>query len=205
MMAFSMKTNNKANKNNTLSSRIGKLVLAGFLTLSCANVMALDTSFSLHKGDESKTKGISVGLADQFSKGSPWYWSLAYSTLDDVQVKWNNDELYFKNDTVDALISYRQKLKSYNEFFKKVTIEYQFGASVALTENKFFWQDLNEEKYFSEKNDINAIVAISAHYNFNKKTAVTLGIKHQPSFSEFGSISSVFLGINYKFGKAVGY
>lgn len=197
--------NRKQNKNNVLPGKFNKIILAGILTLSCSSAMALDTSFSFHKGDESKTKGLSVGLADSFSKGSPWHWSLAYNTLDDVQVKWNNDELYFKNDTVDALVSYRYKLKSYNAFFKKMTIEYQFGASVALTENKFFWQDLNEEKYFSEKNDINAVLAIAAHYNVNKKTAVTFGIKHQPSFSEFGDISSIFLGINYTFGKAVGY
>lgn len=204
-MKLSHKKNIKHNKNKTLRLNICKLATAGLLTLSCSNVMALDTSFSLHKGDESKTKGMSVGIADNFSKGSPWYWSVAYSTLDDVQVEWNNDELYFKNDTIDALISYRQQLKSYNDFFKKVTIEYQVGASVALTENKFFWQDLNEEKYFSEKGDINAILAVAAHYNFNKKTALTLGVKYQPSFSEFGGVSSVFVGINYKFGKVVGY
>lgn len=205
-MMKSIQTNkNKTNKNNSLRNNIANLTLASLLTLSCASAMALDAGISLHKGDESKTKGMSVSLADNFAKGSNWYWSFAYNTLDDVQVKWNNDELYFKTDTIDAAISYRQQLKSYNEFFKKVTIEYQVGASVSLTENKFFWDELNEEKYFSEKNDINALVAVSAHYNFNKKTALTLGVKYQPNFSEFGDISSVFVGINYKFGNVVGY
>lgn len=204
-MKSEQKINNKINKNSALRNNVSKLAVAGLLTFSCANVMALDTSLSLHKGDESKTKGISVSIADNFAKGSAWYWSVAYNTLDDVQVKWNNDELYFKTDTLDAAISYRQQLKSYNDFLKKVTIEYQVGASIALTENKFYWAALNEEKYFSEKNDINALLAVSAHYNFNKKTALTLGVKYQPSFSEFGDISSVFVGINYKFGSVVGY
>lgn len=204
-MKHEQKIKSKANKNNRLKNTLGQLSLAGLLTLSCSSAMALDTSFSLHKGDESKTKGMSVGLADNFTKGSNWYWSVAYNTLDDVKVTWNNDELYFKTDTIDAVVSYRQQLKSYNDFFKKVTLEYQVGASVALTENKFFWQDLNEEKYFSEKGDINAVLAFAAHYNFNKKAALTLGIKYQPNFSEFGDISSVFIGINYKFGKTMGY
>jgi len=204
-MKFTQKIKNIINKNNALRNSVGQLALAGLLTFSCTNALALDTSFSLHKGDESKTKGISVSVADNFAKGSNWYWSFAYNTLDDVQVRWNNDELYFKTDTLDAAISYRQQLKSYNDFLKKVTIEYQVGASVALTENKFFWQALNEEKYFSEKGDINALLSVSAHYNFNKKTALILGVKYQPNFSEFGDISSVFVGINYKFGKVVGY
>tara|TARA_R110000737_G_scaffold86588_1_gene119298 strand:+ start:187 stop:801 length:615 start_codon:yes stop_codon:yes gene_type:complete len=204
-MKFSKKIKIKSNKNRVLSVKFYEVAMGGLLALSCTSAMALDTSFSLHKGDESKTKGISVGVANNFTKGSNWYWSVAYNTLDDVQVKWNNDELYFKTDTIDALISYRQPLKSYNEFFKKITIEYQIGASVALTENKFFWQDLNEEKYFSEQGDINAVLAVAAHYNFNKKTALTLGVKYQPNFSEFGDVSSVFIGINYKFGKVVGY
>ena len=89
-MKLSHKKNIKHNKNKTLRLNICKLATAGLLTLSCSNVMALDTSFSLHKGDESKTKGMSVGIADNFAKGSPWYWSVAYSTLDDVQVEWNN-------------------------------------------------------------------------------------------------------------------
>jgi len=196
---------NKVNKNKTLRNHIKQITLAGLLTLPAASAMAIDTSFSFHKGDESKTKGISVGLGDNFAKGSPWYWSVAYNTLDKVQVKWNSDELYFKIDTIDVAVSYRQQLKSYNPFLKKVTIEYQGGLSAALTENKFFWQALDEQKYFSEKGDVNALLAVSAHYNFNKKTALTLGVKYQPSFSEFGDISSVFVGLNYKFGNVVGY
>lgn len=204
-MMFKQDAINKANKNKVLCDAVRKVALAGLLTLTCTNAMAIDTNLSLHKGFDAKTAGISVGVSDNFSKGSAWFWSVAYSNLNDVQVSWNNDQLYFKNDSLDVAVSYRQKLKSYNEFFKKVTIEYKLGASVALTENKFVWQALDEEKYFSEKNDVNALVAVSAYYNFNKKTAVTVGLKYQPNFSEFGNVSTVFIGINYKFGRVAGY
>jgi len=207
-MTTLIKNKNKHNKNILLSKIKNKIAIAGILTLGCFNAMALDTVLSLHKGDESKTVGLSITLADNFSKNSNFYWSLGYSTLNDVKVEWNNDDLFFKNDTVEALLSYRQKLTGFNNqnsFLKNITIEYQIGASVGLTENKFFWTDLNEEKYFSETADINPIIAISTHYNFSKKSAIILGLKHQPNFSEFGNISTLFLGINYKFGRAAGY
>jgi hypothetical protein len=204
-MKFMNVIKSKNNKNNGLVSYFGGLLVVGILTITSFNSFALDTTFSLHKGDESKTKGFSLSLADSFTKGSNFYWSLGYNALDDVEVEWNNDTLYFGNDTVEALVSYRHQLKSYNAFFKKVSFEYQVGASVALTENKFTWEELNEDKLFSEKGDINAVIGVSAYYNFNKNTAVVIGLKHQPSFSEFDDISSAFIGINYKFGKVVGY
>jgi hypothetical protein len=204
-MNFFKKNRTKCNKNKILTFSFSKIAIASLLTLSSVNTMALDTTLSLHQGDESKTSGISIALADTFTKGSNVYWSVGYSTLDDVKVEWNDDELFFKNDAIDVVIGYRHKIVSYNSFFKKITLDFQAGASYALTDNKFFWEDLNEEKYFSESGDINAIVAMSAHYNFNKKTALTVGIKHQPSLSDFGSVSSVFIGINYKFGRATGY
>ena len=220
-MTLTTTKKNKTNKNNSLKKNLRNITLAGLLTLPCTNALAIETIFNLHKGSESKTAGFSVAVADNFSKGSNFYWSVGYSSLRDisvdwyynVQVEWLQDividedkgDLYFNNNTIDATLSYRQKLRGYNNFLKKVTIEYQAGASLGLTDNKFFWTDLNEEKYFSEKGDINPLLAISTHYNFDKKTALVLGLKYQPSFSEFGDISSIFLGINYKFGKVINY
>lgn len=74
-------------------------------------------------------------------------------------------------------------------------MEYQLGASASLTENKFTWAEFNEEKYFSEKGDVNGFVAISAHYKISSNVSAIMGVKHFPKMSEFGSMSSVFLGV----------
>lgn len=166
---------------------------------------AIETNFSLHQGGDSDTQGLSFSVADQFSKSSQFYWSVGYSYLDDVKVEWNNQDLFFKVDTVDAILSYRYKPKSYNQFMKQLTFEYQIGASVALTENKFVWSDLNEERYFSEKNDVNPLLGFNVRYAIDKNTSVVTGFKYQPSFSDFDDITSVYLGISYKFGNQFGY
>ena len=86
---------------------------------------------------------------------------------------------------------------------RRFSLEYEVGAAVALTENKFTWPELNEEKFFSEQGDINGFLAISGHYKVSSNVSATLGVKHYPKMSEFGSISSVFLGIkfNLNFGQ----
>ena len=180
------------------------LISASFLT---CNVSAIEVSGNFHKGDESKTTGFSFVLADKFSKGGNLYWSVAYNSLDKVKVEWNNDDLFFKVDTIDALVSYRHKIQSYNAFFKNLTIEYQAGASIALTENKFTWPEtpgLEEEvRYFSEDNDINAVIGVGARYKLDRNTSINFGVKYQPNFSEFGDISSAYIGLTYRFGRGV--
>ena len=182
----------------------GILIATNLFTFSAH---ALEVSGDFHKGSESKTQGYSFALADTFAKGGNIYWTVAYSGLDKVKVEWNNDELFFKIDTVDLLVSYRHKVQSYNSFFKNLTLEYQVGASVALTENKFTWPETlgleKEIKYFSEDNDINAIVGVGAYYKLNRNTSVKFGVKYQPSFSEFGAITSAYVGISYRFGRGL--
>jgi hypothetical protein len=171
------------------------------------NARALEISGDFHKGSESKSQGYSFALTDTFTKGGNIYWSVAYSSLDNVKVEWNNDEQFFKIATVDALVSYRHKVQSYNSFFKNITIEYQVGASVALTENKFTWPEtpgLEEEiKYFSEESDINPIIGVGAYYKLNRNTSINVGVKYQPSFSEFGAITSAYVGVSYRFGRGL--
>ncbi len=166
---------------------------------------ALETSFSLHQGDEAKTQGLSFSVADKFTKSADFYWNIGYSYLDDVKVEWNQQALYFKVDMLDAIVSYRYKPKSYNQFMKHVTLEYQVGASIALTENKFVWPELNEEKYFSKQNDINPLFGFNMHYALNRNSTVNIGFKYQPSFSDFDDITSVYIGFTYKFGNQFGY
>lgn len=169
------------------------------------NLYALEIGAAIHQGDESKTTGFNISIADDISRKHNLYWTVAYNNLDDIKVSWNQRDLFFSADTVEALISYQHKLQSYDSFLKNIVFEYQAGLSFALTENKFIWEELDQERVFSEKGDINAVLAFSTHYNISKNTAVKLGLKYQPSFSEFGSVSSIYLGFTYKFGRQIGY
>lgn len=170
-----------------------------------ANLFALELGAAIHKADESKTTGFNVSIADVFSRKHNLYWAVAYNNLDDIKVSWNKKALLFSIDTVEALVSYQHQLQSYDSFLKKIVFEYQAGLSFALTENKFIWQGLEQERFVSEKGDVNAVLAFATLYNMSKNSVIKLGIKHQPSFSEFGSISSIYLGFTYKFGRQIGY
>jgi hypothetical protein len=187
----------------------GVFIATSFLA---SHVNALEIAGNLHKGQESTSKGYSFSLADSFTKGSNLYWTVAYSNLEKVKYDLPftiTDERFFKINTIDGLVSYRHKIQSYNAFFKKLTIEYQLGASVALTENKLIYTDPKSldtvEIYPSQENDINMVLGVVAHYKLNKNTALNLGVKHQPNFSEFGAITSVYVGISYRFGRGLDY
>jgi len=199
----------KIQKTNS-ATHIQRKIIAGFsffLTsiILSFNAIAIETNIAMHQGSESATQGFSIYISDKFSPSSNFYWGVGYSNLDDIKVEWNDDDLFFKVDSVDAVISYRYQPKTYNKIMRELTFEYQMGASYALTENKFVWSELDEEKYFTQKNDVNVLLGGAVHYNTSKNSAVNLGFKYQPSFSELGSITSVYLGFTYKFGKQVGY
>jgi len=183
------------------------LISASLLT---GNASAIEVAGNFHKGDESKAKGFSFVLADQFTKGGNIYWSVGYNRLDKLKYDLPftiTGERFFKVDTVDALVSYRHKIQSYNSFLKNLTIEYQLGASVALTENKLTYTDPKSLEavliYSSEKNDINAVIGVGALYKLDRNTSINFGVKYQPSFSEFGDISSAYVGLTYRFGRGV--
>ena len=185
-----------------------KMAVILTVLVSCSfstNLYAIEVGAAIHKGDESKTTGFNLSVSDNFSRKHNLYWTLAYNNLNDIKVSWNERELFFSVDTLEALVSYQHKLKTYDSFLKNITFEYQAGLSFALTENKFIWEELDQERFFSEKGDVNAVLSFATLYNINKNSVVKLGIKHQPSFSEFGGVSSIFLGFTYKFGRQVGY
>jgi hypothetical protein len=205
------KTNVQKNMTHKHLNKLRNFFAAGSLFIATSflatGAHALEVAGDFHKGSESKSQGYSFALADTFTKGGNIYWTVGYSSLDNVKVEWNNDEQFFNIATVDALVSYRHKVQSYNSFFKNITIEYQVGASVALTENKFTWPEtpgLEEEiKYFSEESDINPIIGVGAYYKLNRNTSINVGLKYQPSFSEFGTITSAYVGISYRFGRGL--
>lgn len=196
--------NQKLELNRLMKFAIVVLAYAVVSTFSLS-VKAIELNVSAHQGNESDMQGLSLLVSDRFSKGGNLYWNIGYSSLDDVKVEWNNSDLFFQVDTIDTFLSYRYTPKTFNKFLKQLSFEYQLGASVVLTENKFIWEELDEEKYFSESNDINALAGFTVHYNTSNNTAINVGFKYQPSFSEFDDITSVYFGFTYKFGNQQSY
>ncbi|GHE91049.1 hypothetical protein [Thalassotalea profundi] len=181
---------------------ISLFLIANLTTVFTAN--ATDFSFNLHQGDQSEIKGFSFYVADNFTRKSNFYWQLGYSSYKDLSVAWNNDELFFDINNVEGIVSYRHKIKSYNKFINSLTVEYQVGAAVVMTENKFTWPELQEAKFFSEKGDVNPLIGMALHYSFSRNTSLVFGVRYQPEVSEFGDMSSIYIGVDHKFNQ-VGY
>ncbi|MFT5838594.1 MAG: hypothetical protein ACI9UT_001088 [Flavobacteriales bacterium] len=177
-------------------------IFAVFLTFLSLFVFSLPT-YALeigvigHKGSENDTQGYSLYIADNFSRKSPFYWSLGVSRYNDLYVEWNNSNLTFPINSAEVTLSYRHQFSSRSPVVRKFSMEYQLGVATSLTENKFTWAELNEEKYFSETGDINGFLAISGQYQFSSNISGVMGVKHFPTMSEFGSISSVFFGVKF--------
>jgi hypothetical protein len=185
-------------------------VFAIFLTILSLSVVslpsqALEIGGSAHQGTEYETQGYSIFIADNFSRRSPFYWSLGLSRYDEVFVEWNNSNLTFPINSAEASLSYRHQFTARNPTMRRFSMEYQLGVAASLTDNKFNWVELDEEKYFSETGDINGFLAISAHYKLSSNVSAIMGVKHFPKMSEFGSMSSVFLGFTFRFGLSPSY
>lgn len=180
-----------------------KLVTTGFLVMHL-NSYAIEPSIQIHKADQS-AYGVSIGLGDNFFKQKEYNWAISYNRIEDVNINWNGDDIDFSLDTVDLMLSYRYYPKTYDRFLKSLIFEFQAGLGVTLTENKFLWPALEEEKFFSEQGDVNAVLAFLVHKNFTKEVSMHIGIKSYPSYAEFGDVSSIFLGFSYQFGSQDGY
>jgi hypothetical protein len=187
------------------SKNVSRLFVAFLFLVFHQNSYAIEPSVQLHKVDQSGAYGISFGIGDNFFNQQAYNWSVSYNRLQDINVTWNEDDINFSLDTIDLMLSYRYFPKTYNKFLKTLTFEFQAGLAVTLTENKFIWPDLNEEKYFSEQGDVNAVVQFSVHKSLTKEVSMQIGVKHYPNYSEFNDISSIFLGFSYRFGHKAGY
>lgn len=181
------------------------LFLVLFLSVQLKSY-ALESSVELHKGSDSGTYGFSLGVTDSFFKQKAFNWRVSYNRLNDVAVDWNAQDVDFSIDTVDLMLTYRYSPHSYNKFINKLTLEFQGGAAVTLTENKFVFPDLaNFKKVFSEQGDVNAVLGFLVNYKTSTSTSVHVGMKYYPDYSEFGSVTSAFIGFNYHFGRQTGY
>lgn len=180
-------------------------LIAVVLFMAHTSSYAIETSLQLHKADQSGAYGFSLGVGDNFFNQREFNWSVSYNRLEDINITWNDDDINFALDTMDLMLSYRYYPKSYNKFIKSLIVEFQAGVGVALTENKFLWPELEQEKIFSEQGDVNGVLGFTVHKSFTKQVSMHIGLKHYPDYSEFGDVSSVFLGFTYQFGKQVGY
>ena len=197
-----------------MSSKTHSIIVKGCAKLAVSllvmmhlNSYALETSFELHKVDQDDAYGLSVGIGDNFFNQREFNWAVSYNRIEDIKVTWNAKDETFSLDTIDLMLSYRYYPKSYNTFVKSLIVEFQVGVGVALTENKFVFRPIldTDDVYFSEQGDVNGVLAMLVHKKFSKSTAMHLGIKHYPDYSEFGDITSVFLGFTYTFGRQMGY
>ena len=180
-------------------------VLCAFLVLINFQSQAIETSIQAHKVDQDKSYGYTLALGGKFFDQKSINWQVAYNRLEDVKITWNDDEIDFSLDTVELALSYRYSPSSYDKFMRSLSVEFQLGAGIALTDAKFEWPELEQEKYFSEQGDVNPFLSVLVHKEISKSTSLHIGIKHYPSYSEFDDISSVFIGFNYRFGRQVGY
>ena len=166
---------------------------------------ALEIGVSAHQGTEYETQGYSIFIANSFSRKSSFYWGLGFNRYDEVYVEWNDSNLKFPLNSAEASLSYRHQFSSRRARNGSLSMEFQVGAVAILTDNKFTWAKLGEEKSFSETSDINGFVSISGHYKMSSKVTAIMGVKHFPDMSEFGPITSVFLGFKYSFGSGQRY
>ncbi len=203
-------TNNTAlngtslNKHKSAKSILLSTALAASMLIPFSS-NALEAGLQVHKGQESGSVGYTLALADQISNKSPFGWQVSYNHISEIGITWNDEDLFFDSNTIEAMATYQYAPKSYNKFLNRLVFEFQAGVALNLTENKFVWEDLNQEKIFSEKNDVSLALAFLTHYKISRKAKVHLGLKYYPKFSEFDGVGSVFMGFTYKFGNQFGY
>lgn len=201
---------------------MNKRILLRLIQVSCllvsvlvTNVYAMETSLQLHKVGQEKSYGYSLSVGDEFFNQKAFIWNINYnrfenvriSDLDDISEEWDDADLDFRIQTLDLSLGYRYYPRSYNKLTNSIMLEFQLGASVNLSDHKLVFPDdlMVDDIYFADRGDINPVMSVSIQKSFTKKFAMQLGFKHYPSFSEFGSFSSFYLGFNYRFGNQIFY
>lgn len=183
--------------------------------LLSANAFALESSIQLHKVGQEKSYGYSLSLADEFLNQKAFIWQFTYNRFENVNVNdldkisgiWDEAGYDFSIQTLDVGVGYRYYPRTYDKLLNSIMLEVQVGASVNLAEHKLvFRPDFDRDDiYFAKQGDINPVFSIAIQKSFDRKSAMHIGLKHYPSFSEFGSFSSLYIGFNYRFGSQVYY
>ncbi len=186
-----------------------KIIVSFFalISLVAINSHALETNIEIHKVLDAGTYGYSLGVTDTFFKQKAFNWKFSYNKLDNVNVTWNNTEWDMSVDTVDAMVTYRYFPRSYNSIINKLTFEFQAGAAVTLSQGRLIFAEEDQLKdiILSEEGDVNPVVSFLVYYKSSKETSINIGFKHYPDYSEYGDVSSFFVGFTYHFGRQIGY
>ncbi|WP_019027473.1 hypothetical protein [Colwellia piezophila] len=186
-----------------------------FMAMLHSNADALESSIQLHKVDQDSSFGYSLVIGDEFFKQKAFIWQVSYNRLENVAISdldktsdaWDKADFDFALQTVELSLGYRYYPKSYDKFISSFMVEFQVGAAVNLSEHKLvFRPDFDRDDiYFAEQGDINPVLSVILQKSFTKNSAMHIGVKHYPNYSDFGSISTLFIGFNYRFGRQVGY
>jgi hypothetical protein len=190
-------------------------VLFFFIAIFASKSYALESSVQLHKVDQDKSFGYSLSIGDEFFNQKAFNWQVSYNRLENIVISdldetsdaWNKAGFDFTIQTVDLSLGYRYYPKSYDKFMSSLMVEFQFGAAINLNDHKLvFRPDFDRDDiYFAEQGDINPVMSISLQKSFTKNSAMHIGFKYYPSYSDFGSISTLYIGFNYRFGRQIGY
>ena len=190
-------------------------VLCFYLVVISINAQAIESSIQLHKVDQDKSFGYSLSIGDEFFKQKTFNWQVSYNRLENVAIAdldetsdtWDKAGFDFSVQTVELSLGYRYYPRSYDKFISSLMFEVQAGAAVNLTEHKLIFRpDFDRDDiYYAEQGDINPVLSITMQKSFTKNSAIHFGLKHYPSYSEFGSISTIFIGFNYRFGRQLAY
>jgi hypothetical protein len=190
-------------------------ILCLFIIILTGRSYALESSAQLHKVDQDKSFGYSLSVGDEFFNQKVFNWQVSYnrlenvaiSDLDDTSEVWDEAGFDFTLQTLELSLGYRYYPRSYDKFISTLMVEFQLGAAVNLSDHKFIFTESVEanDRYFAEQGDINPVMSISLQKSFTKNSAMHIGFKYYPSYSDFGSISTLYIGFNYRFGRQVGY
>ncbi len=185
------------------------------LFMVSSNSYAVEPFFQVHKADQSEVYGVSIGISDSFFNQREFNWAVSYNYMGNVSINnleeyspvWDESDNSFPLNTVDLMLNYRYYPKSYNSFIKTLIFEFQAGVGISLTENKFVFRPEidTDDVYFSEQGDVNVALGFLVHKKISKQVSMQIGVKHYPDYSEFGDISSVYVGFSYRFGREAGY
>jgi hypothetical protein len=189
--------------------------LVCILFLISTKTQAIESTIQLHKVDQDKSSGYSLSIGDEFFNQKTFNWQVSYnhfskvsiSDLDKTSEAWAQADFDFTIQTLDFSLAYRYYPESYNKFINSLMLEFQLGVAVNLSDHKFVFRPNfdRDDVYFAEQGDINPVLAITLQKSFTKNSAINFGVKHYPSYSGFASISTIFVGFNYRFGRQVGY
>lgn len=179
------------------------------------NAHALESTLVLHKVNQDKSHGYSLSIGGEIVEQTGVIWQLNYTRLENVAIQdldktseaWDDADFDFSLHNADLMIGYRYFPKSYNKVLNSLMFDFQLGAAVNISEHKFVFRPTfdRDDVYFANKGDVNAVGSVVIHKSFTRNTGMLMGVKYYPKYSDFGDITTLFLGFNYHFGSRRGY